>query len=141
MGAINIEAINVDDLMLRIEGKINENAERATAKACAYIEGEAKMLAPKGEGELARSIKYKVEKFGDEIQGTVFTPLEYAPYVEFGTGLFAEEQGREDVPWHYKDEKGEWHTTYGMHPHPYLRPAIINNRERIMEIIKEGLSD
>lgn len=140
--SVNFEAININDVVLAIENKIDENGERAIARACAFVEGEAKKAAPKGEtGELARSITHKVDKYYGGIDGTVFTPLEYAPYVEFGTGLFAEEQGRQDVPWRYKDDKGEWHTTYGMYPHPYMRPALLNNKEKIMKIIEEGLDD
>ena len=139
---IKLDAINLDEIMLRVERQIEQSGKSALAKACAFIEGEAKMAAPKGRtGELARSITSKVEEEPGGIVGTVFTPLEYAPYVEYGTGLFAEGQGRLDVPWSYQDDEGDWHTTYGQHPHPYLRPALINNKEKILGIIKEGLND
>lgn len=138
---IKLEAINLDSITLAIERKITENGAKALKKACALIEGEAKMAAPKGNGELARSITSKVEESYGEVVGTVFTPLEYAPYVEYGTGLFAEGKGRQDVPWTYMDEKGDYYTTYGMHPHPYMRPALYNNKEKIIDIIKEGLND
>lgn len=111
-------------------------------KACALVEGAAKEKAPKGDtGELRRSISSRVEIEGEEIVGTVFTPLEYGPYVEFGTGLFAEEGGRQDVPWCYQDDKGEWHTTSGQHPHPYMRPALYENVDRIKQILTEGHKD
>ena len=113
--------------------------EAAVGKACAAVERSAKQKAPKGTGELRRSITSKVDKEGNEIVGTVFTPLEYAPYVEFGTGLFAESGGRTDVPWCYKDDKGEWHSTSGMKPQPYMRPALDENREKIKQIIAEGI--
>ena len=112
-----------------------EKIEAALGKACAVVERSAKMKAPKGDGTLRRSITSKVE--GDK--GIVFTPLEYAPYVEYGTGLFAENGGRQDVPWCYKDDKGEWHTTSGQHPHPYMRPALDENRGEIVRIIEEEL--
>jgi hypothetical protein len=52
-----------------------------------------------------------------DLEGIVYTPLEYAPYVEYGTGLFAENGGRTDVPWCYMDEKtGEFIWTNGMKP-------------------------
>ena len=112
----------------------------AMKKACALVEGEAKKNAPKGTGELRRSIESKVEVEGKEVIGTIFTPLEYAPYVEYGTGLFAEGgNGRKDVPWHYQDDKGEWHSTSGMHPHPFMRPALLENRNKAIKIIKEGI--
>lgn len=109
----------------------------AIGKACALVERTAKEKAPKGNGELRRSIKSEVK----DLEGVVYTPLEYAPYVEFGTGLFAEEGGRKDVPWNYKDDKGNWHSTSGMQPQPYMRPALYENREEILRILKEGLAN
>jgi HK97 gp10 family phage protein len=117
-----------------------DELKRALGQACALVEGEAKKNAPKGNGELRRSIESRVEDNGGELVGVVSTPLEYAPYVEFGTGLFAEEgNGRKDVPWHYQDEKGEWHTTKGQKPQPFLRPALHENRNNILRILKGGL--
>lgn len=113
--------------------------QKAMGKACALVERSAKQKAPKGAGELRRSITSKVEGEGEDIVGIIYTPLEYAPYVEYGTGLFAEEGGRQDVPWHYQDDEGEWHTTSGQHPKPYMRPALDENREEIKRILKEGL--
>ena len=113
-----------------------QKLERALGKACAVVERAAKQKAPKGTGELARSITSKVENY----EGIVFTPLYYAPYVEFGTGLFAEEGGRTDVPWCYQDDSGEWHTTSGQHPQPFMRPALNENREQIKKIIKDGIT-
>ena len=111
------------------------NISAAIGKACALVEGEAKKKAPKDTGALRRSISSTVK--GTE--GIVFTPLEYAPYVEYGTGLFAEKGGRKNVPWYYKDEEGKWHRSSGQHPHPYMRPALNENREEILRLIKEGI--
>ena len=111
----------------------------AMGKACALVEKEAKFNAPKDTGALRRSISSKVEVEGKEVIGTVFTPLEYAPYIEYGTGLFAESGGRKDVPWDYQDDKGEWHTTSGQKPQPFMRPALNENKENVKEIIKEAI--
>ena len=113
----------------------------AMGKACALVEKEAKINAPKDTGALRRSISSKVEVEGKEVIGTVFTPLEYAPYVEYGTGLFAESGGRKDVPWHYQDDKGEWHSTNGIHPCPFMRSALLDNRNRIKNILKRGIKN
>lgn len=113
----------------------------AMGKACALVERDAKKGAPKGNGELRRTIQSKVEVDVDEVTGVIFTPLEYAPYVEYGTGLFAENGGRKDVPWNYQDDKGEWHSTSGMHPQPYLRPALNKNREDIKRILKGAIDN
>lgn len=116
-----------------------EKLKKQMGKACALVERSAKQNAPKGTGELRRSITSKVEADVDEIKGVVFSPLEYAPYIEYGTGLFAEEEGRADVPWCYQDDEGNWHSTSGQPPRPYLRPALNDNRERIKEMLKDGL--
>ena len=106
-------------------------------KACALVERAAKQKAPKGDGDLRRSISSRVEG----ITGVVFSALEYAPYVEYGTGLFAEGgNGRKNVPWAYRDEKTKeliW--TSGMSPQPYMRPALNENKEEILRILKGGL--
>ena len=107
----------------------------ALGKACALVERSAKQKAPKDSGALRRSITSKVEN----LESVVYTPLEYAPYVEYGTGLFAEDGGRQ-TPWAYEDEEsGEWIYTRGQKPQPYMRPALDENRQEIVRIIKEGL--
>ena len=134
-----IEFKGLDEVLDSIEELGDpEKIERAMQKACLFVEGEAKKKAPSNNGELRRSIASKVEHDGSDIIGIVYTALEYAPYVEFGTGLFAEEEGRKDVPWHYQDDKGEWHSTKGQKPQPFLRPALNENRTKILKILKEG---
>ena len=134
---MSIEFEGLDDVIDRLDGLLDESkVKMALGKACALVEGAAKRKAPKGVGELRRSITSRVEAD----RGIVFTPLEYAPYVEYGTGIYAENGGgRQDVPWSYQDDEGEWHTTSGMKPHPYMRPALNENRENIKRILKEGL--
>lgn len=116
-----------------------EQFEAALRTACALVERTAKEKAPKDTGELRRSITSEIRSSGDELQGVVFTPLEYAPYVEYGTGLFAVNGGRQDVPWNYRDDEGNWHSTSGQHPQPFLQPALDENREQILRILKEAL--
>ena len=70
----------------------------AMQQACNLVEGAAKDKAPKDTGALRRSITSKVEVTGNSIEGIVFTPLEYAPYQEFGTGLFAENGNGRKTP-------------------------------------------
>ena len=138
--AAEIRIEGLEEVLETLEGMIdNDKIHSALGKACALVERSAKQKAPKGTGELRRSITSKVENEGNGAVGIVFTPLEYAPYVEFGTGLFAENGGRQDVPWNYQDDKGEWHSTSGMHPQPYMRPALNENREQIKRIIGEAI--
>lgn len=134
----NIDIVGADGILKALDKFTDpQSLNNALSKACALVEREAKKNAPKGDGTLRNSITSTVENN----QGIVFTPLEYAPYVEYGTGLFAEEGGRKDVPWCYQDEEGNWYTTSGQHPHPFLRPALEENREAILKILKEGVTN
>lgn len=138
--AADIRIEGLEAVLEGLEGVVDEQKlKSALGRACALVERSAKQKAPKGTGELRRSITSKVEGSGSNAVGVVFTPLEYAPYVEFGTGLFAENGGRQDVPWNYQDDEGEWHSTSGMHPQPFMRPALNENREQIKRILREGI--
>ena len=137
--ADNIRIEGLDEVLNRIEkiGSVAQ-AQQALGQACALVERAAKQKAPKGEGDLRRSITSKVEG----LVGIVFTPLEYAPYVEYGTGIHAEGgNGRKDVPWAYEDEKtGELIWTSGQEPQPYMRPALYDNKQAILAILMEGFT-
>ena len=136
MSAIEFEGL---ENVLNAIGELDnvDNLESVLGRACALVERSAKQKAPKDTGALRRSITSKI----DGNKGIVYTPLEYAPYIEFGTGLFAESGGRKDVPWCYQDDRGEWHSTSGQKPQPFMRPALDENREEILRLFKEGATN
>lgn len=130
--AANIEGVaGVMQVLTDLEGL---DLTQALGKAGALVERGAKMKCPKDLGNLARSIQYDVE--GNTC--TVSAPLEYAPYVEYGTGLFAEQGGRK-TPWTYKDEEGNFHTTSGQRPQPFLRPAFNEAQAGIVQLLEGEL--
>lgn len=130
--AATIEGVaDVMQVLTDLEGL---DLTQALGKAGALVERGAKMKCPKDFGNLARSIQYEVE--GNTC--TVSAPLEYAPYVEYGTGLFAEQGGRK-TPWTYKDEEGNFHTTSGQRPQPFLRPAFNEAQAGIVQLMEGEL--
>ena len=134
---MNVEFEGAEKLMARLD-KMSDEAtlKKSLETAALLVERSAREKAPKDTGALRRSIRSKVEG----LEGIVYTPLEYAPYIEYGTGLFAEKgNGRKDVPWNYQDDKGNWHSTSGLKPHPIMRPSLDENREKILKILKEGV--
>lgn len=135
---MNIEFEGAEKLIARLDKMSDEVALKKNLETAALlVERSAKQKAPKDTGALRRSITSKVEG----LEGIIYTPLEYAPYIEYGTGLFAEGNGRKDVPWNYQDDKGNWHSTSGLKPHPFMRPSLDENREKIVDILKEGVMD
>ena len=117
----------------------DEACLRALERCGLQAEGYAKDLVPVNTGALRNSINHKVDS--GEPAAYIGTNQEYAPYVEFGTGLFAENGGRTNVPWNYQDDEGNWHSTSGQKPQPFMRPALEDNRTKIIDIMKEGLTN
>lgn len=134
---IDIDLNGLENVLNALDDIAKEQKiEQALGVCCALVERSAKQKAPKDTGALRRSITSKVEG----TKGMVFTPLEYAPYVEFGTGLFAEEgNGRKDVPWRYQDAEGNWWQTYGQRPQPFMRPALYENKNKILDVFRREL--
>ena len=118
-----------------IEAK-NEAIARALETIGLVAERYAKEKAPVDTGRLRNSISHQV----DDETVYVGTNVEYAPYLEFGTGKFAESGGR-PTPWSYQDSKGDWHTTNGMKPQPYLRPAIDDHMSEYKQIVQNELQN
>ena len=102
---------------------------RALEQSCLIVEGDAKTKCPVDSGQLRQSINHKVE----DNAGWVSTNVEYAPYVEIGTGIYSSEGGGRQTPWVYKDAKGEWHRTSGSRPQPFMKPALEQNTSKIID--------
>lgn len=101
-------------------------------QACMMVQGQAVMLAPVGyTGMLRDSIDYRVSE--GELTGYVGTNVQYAVFVEFGTGEFAENGRGRKGGWIYPSN-GEFYFTYGQSPQPYLRPAFRQNRDSIQAL-------
>lgn len=128
---------NLDKLISKLE-KLDD-VNQAMEQACILVENEAKIKCPVDNGLLRNSITHYIEDNPNELIGVVGTNVEYAPYVEFGTGIYSSlGNGRQDR-WKYKDAKGEWHSTIGQHPQPYLHPALEENRRKIEKMFKEQI--
>lgn len=76
-------------------------------KACLIVEREAKRKCPVDTGMLRRSISSRVYTDGGSVVGEVYSDLDYAIYVEYGTGLEAEGGNGRKTPWRYQDDEGE----------------------------------
>ena len=117
-----------------------ESVAKAMGKCVALVERESKENCPVQTGELRRSITSRVTQEPTLVQGVVFTNKEYAIYTHQGTGLFAENgDGRKDVPWHYQDADGNWHSTSGQKPNPFLERALDENKDKCLDYIKESV--
>ena len=131
------EVINLEKLISKLNKLSDQQMEQALNKACILVENQAKENCPVDTGELRMSITHYVE----EDTGVVGTNKQYAPYVEYGTGLFAKEGNGRQTPWSYQDAKGEWHTTKGQKPQPFLEPALLDKQKAIIKIFDEAIKE
>lgn len=94
-------------------------------------------------GRLWNSITHTVQKD----TAYIGTNVTYAPYVEYGTGIYAEGEtsdgkeihGRQDVPWFYKDENGVGHITSGIKPSHFLKNAVTEHKDQYIKIAENTL--
>lgn len=118
---------NIDEFIIR---GLDEALFAALEKACLIVEADAKEACPTGDGQLRQSITHDIDK--NKYEGVIGTNVEYAPYVEIGTGIYSSEGTGRQTPWCYKDEKtGEFYWTRGQHPRPFLQPALELNKDKI----------
>ena len=115
-----------------INSELDKLLKTGMAKACATVRNEAIKKAPQRTGALKRSIDFEVSDDGQE--GVIFSNLEYAPYVEAGTGVFATKGNGRDTPWvypYYSKGGTKFATTEGQKPQPFLEPALTQNTQLI----------
>lgn len=97
----------------------------------------AKQLCPTRTSTLKNSITHRVN--AEEYAVYIGSDVEYAAYVELGTGEFYE--GGTPRPWGYKDEKGNQHWTGGNRAQPYLKPAAADHRDQYREILENEMKN
>lgn len=142
MSNIEFDASDVFNNLNNLINDLPQKLAKGIDKATLYIEGEAKKNCPVDDGVLRASITHYVEIEETRAIGYVGSNLEYAPYVHQGTGIYAlEGKGRKEVPWTYKDIKGEWHTTSGLKPVPFLQNAIDANQHKLADYFKGILGE
>ena len=129
------QILNLDRLLSKFDNLQNIDLEGPLTKACLLVENDAKKNCPVDTGQLRQSITHEVE--GNT--GVIGTNVEYAPYVEYGTGIYAKDGNGRQTPWSYQDSKGNWHRTVGQHPQPFLEPALLENEEEILNLIEEEI--
>lgn len=108
---------------------------RALERCGMQAEGYAKDLCPVDTSNLRNSISHKVA----DNEAYIGTNNEYAPYVELGTGKYAE--GGRPTPWVYQDSNGNWHHTHGQRAQPYLKPAVADHKQTYQNIINDEMKN
>jgi HK97 gp10 family phage protein len=111
-----IKVLGESSILNKLE-KLSDTSklEGAMNNAVLRVERDAKINAPVDTGALRNSIASTVETGGGAVEGIIYSPLEYAPYVEYGT--------------------------WKMRSQPFMGPALNQNRELIIDMLKEALAN
>lgn len=106
-------------------------------KGVKLVQGDAKQLCTVGDsGRLRNSIEGETEEKDGKIIGKVSTNVEYAPYVEFGTGQRGENSPsppKADIDLNYRQD---W---AGMDAQPFLYPAIKQKEDTVRNMAASEL--
>lgn len=120
-----------------IRKNMSKGMEEISSKILEEVKSNLLRQNAKDTGDLIESYKITQTEDGFEIG----SDLEYSTYVEFGTGVYAEDGKGVVFPWAYKRADGKWFTTRGMKPRPHLRPAFENNIQEVEKVLAEELKD
>ncbi len=137
MARVNIQLKGADKLIKDLT-KLGKEATflvgAETADAANAIELNAKSKAPVDKGRLRQSITS--QKIAD-LTYRVFTNVDYAPYMEFGTGRLT------SVPPALKrlaaQFKGKGIREVNLMPQPFMYPAFIIERPKYIKALKRLL--
>lgn len=125
----------------------NDNSSRCKAElertilkwldACGEMAvNNIKPLVKVDTGELRASINYKVVE--GEKTCYVGTPLKRGIYLEFGTGVHAENGSGRKGGWTYKDPKtGKRVFTFGSKAYPFMRPGLRKAKPIAIRLAKQ----
>ena len=139
----NVRVNNIPRALLHLDGACRDTLEQIGEAAA----GHASDRAPVDTGALRDSYMYQVV---DDRHVRVGSPLEYAPFVELGTGPNYEQppdwvtnlaqRGHHDTdPWWYMGDDGEWHQGWFIQAQPHLRPAFLNHVNEYIRIFRNNL--
>ena len=131
---------NIDRLTRKLNNVANMELMDTVKDATVLVHGQAVDLAifEKGysKGLLRESIKMDTKKLKNEIQGRVYTNVQYAPYVEFGTGV----RGNGSYPYEIEGLNLKYHESWaGMEAQPFMYPALKMHEETIRKLFKKGV--
>lgn len=152
MATVKVTVKNINRLTSRFYRIAGIDLTNKVKDITILVHGQAKALASVDTGNLAGSIHMEVNEKGKRIEGRVFTNVQYAPYVEFGTGSTGNgtyhykiknlKLSYRSTSWVYTPDGGEhFYRTNGQIAQPFLYPAIRRNRKKMKKILTMGLKE
>jgi len=140
MGGISakVEIVGLAELsqkITRMAAKTPDELTKALNMGALAVSSTAKSTVPVQTGTLRNSIHaIPAVKKGNDVVATVGTSMEYAPYVEFGTGVRGD--ATNDNPEVKVSYASDW---AGQIAQPYLYPALQMNKDKINRLVAQAV--
>ena len=154
--ADNVEIEGMDNLIKKLEA-LGGTVLSIRKKMVQNMGDVADMMArkaPTDTEKLKPNIQVKDDSTDTEllVKAGIFaeSAINYAIYQEYGTGIYAENgQGRQ-TPWLWQVKSQKWADIFGIEvgqsvlwhgnqPHPFIRPAWDENKDKIEEKLRSAL--
>lgn len=123
-------SVEFHDYRIQVKGALNNKAVVFLEEAASEIESAAARNTPVDSGQLKGAWTHVVD--ANKKEATIGNPIEYAIWVEMGTGEYALEGNGRRGGWVYYDDSGKRHFTYGSKPVRMLHNAFVSMKNAII---------
>ena len=127
---MSFELRGLDKLQKRLNSLATlADVQGVVKKHGSQMHQSAMRKSPVDSGALKRSIVLDID--GKGLEAKVGSTMEYAPYIEYGTGIYATNGAGRKTPWVYFNVKlGRFVKTQGMRAQPFIRPSYYEQRNK-----------
>ena len=118
---------------------LSNNLDKAMWAGANKVKIDAVKNTPGNTGTLKNSIFAVKSKdhSATNLDYDIGSKLFYAPYVHWGTGIFAYHHDGRKTPWVYYDSKRkQFFHTVGQKPRPFIKDAIDDNQDYVKRLVQ-----
>lgn len=154
-----VEVEGIPELLKKLEalGRTVLEIRKETVQNMGDVADIMAQKAPEDQGNLKANISVKDESTDTEliVKCGIFadSAINYAIYQEFGTGIYATGPGgskAKKIPWLWQVKSQKWADIfgievgesvlwYGNQPHPFVRSAWDENKDKVAENLRKAL--
>lgn len=134
--ALGIYIDGLSDLLNKLKDLPKEIQDKVDGEMTAFafeLNAEQAQLCPVDTGNLRRELRVVTNKV---LNKEVYTNVEYAPYIEFGTGNLVDIQSEElnDIAAQFK---GKGIRQINRNPQPFFFPPFFSKKEAFLKKLKD----
>ena len=129
--------VEFQDFRVKCKGALDDACIAYLYEASGELEAQVKKNTRVDSGQLKNSWTYTVDETKGEAH--VGSPLENAIWEEFGTGEYALNDNGRKGGWHYRDDKGKWHHTFGKKPNRALHNSFVTLKSALIRRAEQVL--